>query len=89
MAPIKEFEGKTVEKAVQEASEQLNIPARKLKHDVISYGSTGIFGLVGAKRAKIRVSVPEADKPAPPDESAAKPGSESGLTLTPSRSDPG
>ena len=34
MAPIVEFEGKTVEKAIQEASEKLNIPARKLKHDV-------------------------------------------------------
>ena len=69
MAPIVEFEGKTVEKAIQEASEKLNIPARKLKHDVISYGSTGIFGLVGAKRAKIRVSVPEADNSASSDES--------------------
>jgi len=71
MAPIVEFEGKTVEKAVKEASEKLNIPARKLKHDVISHGATGIFGLVGAKRAKIRVSVPETDIPAVPDESTA------------------
>jgi spoIIIJ-associated protein len=71
MAPIVEFEGKTVEKAVKEASEKLNIPARKLKHDVISHGSTGIFGLVGAKRAKIRVSVHETDIPAVSNESTA------------------
>ena len=69
MAPIVEFEGKTVEGAVKEASEKLNIPVRKLKHDVISLGSTGIFGLVGAKRAKIRVSVPEADQSQIPEES--------------------
>ena len=35
MAPIVEFEGKTVEIAVNEASEKLNITARKLKNDVI------------------------------------------------------
>jgi spoIIIJ-associated protein len=70
MAPIVEFEGKSVEKAVKEASQKLNIPARKLKHDVISHGSTGIFGLVGAKRAKIRVSIPENEIPAVPKEPA-------------------
>jgi spoIIIJ-associated protein len=54
-----EFESKNVEKALQKASEALNIPADKLEHDVISYGSTGIFGLVGTKKAKIRVVVPD------------------------------
>lgn len=77
MAPIVEFEGKTVEGAVKEASEKLNIPARKLKHDVISYGSSGIFGLVGAKRAKIRVSVPESAKPKAQEEPIEKALSES------------
>jgi len=61
-----EFEDKSVEKAVQKACDQLNIPKEKLKHDVISYGSTGIFGLVGTKKARIRVTVPEASlKPKP------------------------
>ena len=77
MAPIVEFEGKTVEGAVKEASEKLNIPARKLKHDVISYGSSGIFGLVGAKRAKIRVSVAESAMPTAPEEPTEKTPSES------------
>ncbi len=54
----KEFEAKAVEKAVQKASEALNIPKDKLKYNVISYGSTGIFGLVGAKKAKICVTLP-------------------------------
>jgi spoIIIJ-associated protein len=76
MAPIVEFEGKTVEIAVKEASEKLNIPARKLKHDVISHGSTGIFGLVGAKRAKIRVSVSETEVCTVSDESTATPSPE-------------
>lgn len=57
-----EFEDKIVENAVLKASEELGIPKDKLKYDVISYGSTGIFGLVGVKKARIRVSVPENGK---------------------------
>lgn len=59
MSPVLEFESKSVEEAVQKASQKLNIPPNKLTHDIISYGSTGIFGLVGSKKAKIRVVVPD------------------------------
>jgi spoIIIJ-associated protein len=59
MAPVLEFESKSVEKAVQKASQKLNISPNKLAHDIISYGSSGIFGLVGSKKAKIRVVVPD------------------------------
>jgi spoIIIJ-associated protein len=59
MSPVLEFESKSVEKALQKASQRLNIPPKKLVHDIISYGSSGIFGLVGSKKAKIRVTVPE------------------------------
>ncbi|MBW2569364.1 MAG: Jag N-terminal domain-containing protein [Deltaproteobacteria bacterium] len=59
MSPGLEFEGKNVEQALQKACNELSISKEKLKHDVISYGSTGIFGLVGSKKAKIRVIVPE------------------------------
>jgi spoIIIJ-associated protein len=59
MSPSLEFEDKNVEMAVKKASEELNIPKEKLKHDVISYGSTGIFGLVGTKKARIRVTLPK------------------------------
>lgn len=50
-----EFEGKNIEKAAKAASKKLEIPLEKLQYDVISYGSSGIFGLVGARKAKIRV----------------------------------
>ncbi len=60
-----EFDGKDVELAVKKASKKLNLPAEKLKYTVISYGSTGIFGLVGAKKARIRVNVPDAAPPSP------------------------
>jgi spoIIIJ-associated protein len=59
MASSLEFEGKSVEKAVEKASQAVNVPKEKLKYDVISYGSTGIFGLVGSKKARIRVNLPE------------------------------
>ncbi|MBU1162222.1 MAG: Jag N-terminal domain-containing protein [Proteobacteria bacterium] len=59
MSPSLEFEDKNVEMAVKKACEELNIPREKLKHDVISYGSTGIFGLVGTKKARIRVTLPK------------------------------
>lgn len=58
MSRCVEFEDKNVEMAVKKACEELNIPREKLKHDVISYGSTGIFGLVGTKKARIRVKLP-------------------------------
>ncbi len=62
MSQSLEFEEKNVEMAVKKACDELNIPREKLKHDVISYGSTGIFGLVGSKKAKIRVKI---SKPLP------------------------
>lgn len=50
-----EFEGRDIENAAKAASEQLGIALEKLNYDVISYGSTGIFGVVGVRKAKIRV----------------------------------
>jgi spoIIIJ-associated protein len=54
-----EFEGKNIELAIKKACDKLKIKEDKLKYDVISYGSTGIFGLVGSKKAKIRVTSPK------------------------------
>jgi len=50
-----EFEGKNVESAVEKACEKLNINKNELKYDVISNGSSGIFGLIRFKKAKIKV----------------------------------
>ena len=50
-----EFEGKNIDQALAKASDELNTPVERLEYDVVSYGSSGIFGLVGAKKAKIRV----------------------------------
>ena len=53
-----EFSGKNVTSAVQAACKQLGLPKKELKYDVISTGTTGIFGIVGRKDARIRVTVP-------------------------------
>ncbi|WP_321414928.1 RNA-binding cell elongation regulator Jag/EloR [uncultured Desulfobacter sp.] len=53
-----EFTGKNVNSAIESACRQLNIPQKELKYDVISTGTTGIFGIVGRKDARIRVTVP-------------------------------
>ena len=59
MKNVVEFEGKSVELALDVAARDLGVAREKLRYDVVSYGSTGIFGLVGVKKAKIRVTVPE------------------------------
>ena len=62
MKPNLEFVGKNVKVAVQTASDELNIPLSEIQYDIISNGSSGIFGLVGAKKAKIRVHFPDSTK---------------------------
>jgi spoIIIJ-associated protein len=57
MTQTYEFQGKNVDQALSKASDELNLPAEKIKHEVLAYGSSGIFGLVGVKKAKIKVFV--------------------------------
>ena len=55
MAKYIEFEGKTIDQALEIASQKLGTPVHDIKYDIVSHGSSGIFGLVGVKKAKIRV----------------------------------
>ena len=52
-----EFEARTVEDAIAKACEALNAKREDLNIEVISEGRSGIFGLMGLKKAKIRVSL--------------------------------
>lgn len=54
-----EYEAKNLNKAIEKAADALNISPDDLDYDVISHGSSGIFGLAGVKKAKIRVKMPE------------------------------
>ena len=51
-----EIEEKSVEDAIVSACEKLKLPREQLEIEVLSKGSSGIFGIVGAKKAKIRVT---------------------------------
>lgn len=52
-----EFSGKTVEAAVRKALKELKLPREKVKIEVLSEEEKGLFGMAGAKLAKIRVSI--------------------------------
>ncbi len=70
MSVVQEFEGKTIEDAIQKACDRLNVVRDALTYEIITHGSSGIFGIVGVRKARIRVkhapgdarldSVPEA-----------------------------
>ena len=66
-----EFLAKNVDKAIEKACAELNLVPDKLRYDILSRGSSGIFGLAGLKKAKIRVHLPKASKePALEDEAS-------------------
>lgn len=67
-----EFKAKNVEKAVEKASEKLNLPKKEIKYEVLSYGSSGIFGLSGTKKAKIRIQLPKDPMPLEPTPEISK-----------------
>lgn len=54
-----EFEGNTVEEAIRKALQELKLPRKKVKIQVLSEEKKGLFGMPGAKPAKVRVSVIE------------------------------
>ncbi|MBR2214185.1 MAG: protein jag [Selenomonadaceae bacterium] len=62
---------KTVEAALKAALQELNATAEQVEYEVLEAPSRGFLGLIGAKPAKIRVSLKVA--PAPPEEQLAAP----------------
>jgi spoIIIJ-associated protein len=82
MSASLEFKARNVEEAVEIASQELKMPKKALEYEILSYGSSGIFGLSGARKAKIRVKLTEdaqlgelkADETEPsPDSADARP----------------
>mgnify|MGYP001818038438 FL=1 len=57
-----EYSAKNVNKAIENACAELNLSPDEIKYDILSHGSSGIFGLAGVKKAKIRVHLPEKPK---------------------------
>jgi len=54
-----EYEGKNVDKAVKKACTALNLTPDELDYEILSRGSSGIFGLAGVKKARILVNLSE------------------------------
>jgi len=52
-----EVEGKTVEEAIEKALKELKLPRNRVKIESLSEEKKGLFGMAGAKLAKVRVSV--------------------------------
>jgi len=52
-----EAEGKTVEEAIEKALQILKLPRKRVKIETLSEEKKGLFGMPGAKPAKVRVSV--------------------------------
>ncbi len=51
-----EVEGVTVEEAIKKALQALKLPRNKVKIEVLAEEEKGLFGMSGAKLAKIRAS---------------------------------
>lgn len=54
MDGFKEFQGKNLDAAIQEACSYYNIAREKLEIEIVQDAKSGIFGIVGARKAKIR-----------------------------------
>ncbi len=69
-----EIEGKNTEEAIEKAKQHFGVPLEKLDIEILSTASTGIFGLVGSRKARIRVTLssdgPPRTEPSPPAKAA-------------------
>lgn len=54
MESFKEFQGKNLDIAILDACSYFNVPREKLEIEIINDSKSGIFGIVGAKKATIR-----------------------------------
>lgn len=59
MSEWKTYSGKSVDEAMEEACRSLGAPREKLEVEILSGGSSGIFGLVGKKKAQVRARLRE------------------------------
>lgn len=54
MNQFKEFQGKDIDECIMEACKYFDMPREKLEVEIIQDAKSGIFGIVGARKAKIR-----------------------------------
>ena len=81
-----EFEGKNAEEATEKACRQLNLTVEEMEIEILEPGAAGIFGLVGGRKAKIKVTIAKQDAGFSEEEdelSVAKEALENLLSLIP------
>ncbi len=59
MSETRTFSGKNLDEAMEQACRHYKVEREKLEIEIITGGSTGIFGLVGKKKAEIRARLRE------------------------------
>ena len=52
-----EFEGNTIDEAINKAVAKLGVPKSKLDIKIVCEEKRGLFGMQGAKTAKIKVTI--------------------------------
>ncbi len=80
-----EFEGKTVERAVEAACRHFGVVAEELEIEILTKGSTGIFGL-GGRKARIKARPKEVAGEARPG--VPRKGPEAGEDVEPAAGEP-
>ncbi|MGX7948208.1 RNA-binding cell elongation regulator Jag/EloR [Oleidesulfovibrio alaskensis] len=63
MDEFKEFQGKSLDDAIREACRHFDTEREKLEIDILNDAKSGIFGLVGARKARIRARRMSFDQP--------------------------
>jgi spoIIIJ-associated protein len=53
----REFEGKTIDEAIEKACNEWQVSRGKLNIEIIAEGTSGFLGLLGSKKAKIKASL--------------------------------
>lgn len=54
MSDFKEFQGKGLDEAIESACEYFNLKRDRLEIEILSGGSSGIFGIMGVKKATVK-----------------------------------
>jgi len=54
MSDFKEFQGKDLDEAIESACDYFNLKRDRLEIEILSGGSSGIFGIMGVKKAKVK-----------------------------------
>ena len=57
-----EYEGTTVEAAIKKALGELRVSRDRIRLQILTEGKRGLFGMEGAKKAKIRITLAPEEK---------------------------